>query len=140
MGVAQSLRCDPVLTIGAVKVAAEHAEAVGERAGMSVKERFFFDGVALGAGGVSPGDVERAAAVVADFADAGLAFGDGTAVSAGEAAGAVVLELLVESGIGFADALVENGAEGGQRGPLGYFNAAGVETVLSFGFGLLVVS
>jgi len=51
----------------------------------------------LRSGGVSPGNVERAAAIVADFAYAGLAFRDGAAVSAGEAADAVVVELFVES-------------------------------------------
>ncbi len=88
---------------------------------MRVKEWLLFDRVALSSGGVSPGDVERAAAIVADFADAGLAFGDGAAMSAGEAAHAIVLELLVESGIGFANSLVENGAEGGHGGPLVLF-------------------
>ena len=96
-----------------MKIAAQHAEAVGERAGIGVKERLLLDGIALGAGGVSPGDIERAAAVVADFADAGLAFGNGTAMATGEAAHAIVVELLVKSGIGLANALVENGAEGG---------------------------
>jgi hypothetical protein len=88
---------------------------------MSVEEWFLFDGVALGAGGVSPGNVERAAAVVADFADSGLAFRDRAAMSAGEAAHAVVVEFLVENGIGFADSLVENGAGGGHGGPLVLF-------------------
>jgi hypothetical protein len=78
-----------------------------------VEEWFLLDWIALRASGVSPGDVESAAAIVADFADAGLAFGDGAAMSAGEAAHAIVLDLLVEIGIGFADLLVENGAEGG---------------------------
>jgi hypothetical protein len=89
-----------------------------------MEKRLLLDGVALGAGGVSPGDVECAAAVVADFADAGLAFGDGTAMSAGEAAHAVVGELLVEMGIGFADAFVENGAESGHGDLWVYSNAA----------------
>jgi len=86
-----------------MKVAAHHAEAVGKSTGVRVEERFLLDGIALRAGGVSPGDEERAAAVVADFADARPAFGDGAAVSAGEAAEAVVGELFVEVGIGFAD-------------------------------------
>jgi hypothetical protein len=90
---------------------------------MGVEERLLFDRVALGSGGVSPGDVEYAAAVIANFADSRLAFRDGAAVSAGEAADAVVLESFVESGVGFADSLVENGTEGGQREPLSYFNA-----------------
>jgi hypothetical protein len=99
-----------------------------------VEEWFLFDGVALGAGGVSPGDVEGTAAIVADFADAGLAFGDGAAVSAGEAAHAIVLDLLVEIGIGFADLLVENGAEGGHEDLLIYSNAA--VRLPASGFGL----
>jgi hypothetical protein len=85
---------------------------------MRVKEWLFLYRVALGSGGVSPGDVERAASVVADFADSGLTFGDGAAVAAGEAAHAVVLKFLVKIGSGFADALVENGAESGHGGPL----------------------
>jgi len=121
MGIAQSLRCYPVLTIGAVQIAAQHAEAVGECSGMGVEKWLFLDGIALGAGGVSPGYVERAAAVVADFADAGLAFGDGAAMSAGETAHVVVGELLVQGGIGFVDSLVENGAEGGHGLPQGLF-------------------
>src|ERR1700676_4055943 len=112
-GVAQGLRRDPVLTVGAVEIASHHAEAVGEGSGVGVKEGFLLDGIALGSGGVSPGDVECAATVVADFAASGLAFGDGAAGSAGETAQAIVLELFVESGIGFADVLVEDGAEGG---------------------------
>jgi hypothetical protein len=74
-----------------MKVTAEHSEAVGERSGIGVKERFFFDGIALRAGGVSPGNIECASAIEADFADAGLAFGDRTAVAARETADAVVL-------------------------------------------------
>src|SRR5208282_4847034 len=77
------------------------------------EERLLLDGIALHTGGVSPGHVERAAAVVADFADAGLAVGDGAAVSAGEAADAVVVELFAERGSGFADLGVEDVAERG---------------------------
>jgi hypothetical protein len=122
-GIAQGLRGDPILAVSAVEIATEHAEAVGERAGISVEERLFFDGIALHAGSVSPGDVERAASVEADFADAGLAFGDGAAVTAGEAANAVVVEIFDEGGIGLADALVEDGAQSGHRDLCGYFSA-----------------
>ena len=101
---------------------------------MGVEKWFLFDGVALGSGGVSPGDVEGAAAIVADLADAGLAFGDGAAMSASEAAHAIVLDLLVEIGIGFADLLVENGAEGGHWISFVYCSA-GVR-VPAFGFRL----
>jgi aspartate oxidase len=85
---------------------------------MGMKKWFLFDRVALGAGGVSPGDVQSAATVVADFAHAGLAFGDGAAMSASEAAHAAVVEFLVKTGIGFADSLVENTAESGHGRPL----------------------
>jgi hypothetical protein len=80
---------------------------------MSVEEWFLFDWVALSSGGVSPGCVERAAAVEADFANAGLAFGNRAAVAAGKAADAVVTEFFVERGISLANFLVEDGAEGG---------------------------
>jgi len=107
-----------------VQIAAEHSEAVGEGTGMGVEEWFFFDWIALGSGGISPGYVERTAAVVADFADSELAFGNGAGMSAGEAAHAVVLEFFEKGGIGFADLLVENGAEGG-HGELWVYSNAG---------------
>jgi hypothetical protein len=94
---------------------------------MSVEEWFLFDWVALSSGGISPGDVERAAAVEADFADSGLAFGDGAAMTASEAAHAIILELLEERGIGFADLLVENSAEGGHVELWVYSNAGECE-------------
>jgi hypothetical protein len=67
----------------------------------------------LHSGGISPRNVESAATVVADFAYAGLAVRNGTAMAAGKAAHAIVVELLVEYGIGFADFAIENVAEGG---------------------------
>jgi hypothetical protein len=79
---------------------------------MGVEEWLFLDWIALGSCYVSPGNQQRATVVVADFADARLAFGDGATVSAGEAADAVVLEFFVEAGIGFLDLLVEDAAEG----------------------------
>ena len=118
IGIAQRLRRDPVLTVAAVQIAAQHSEAVGERAGMRVEERLLFDGIALHPCGISPGNVKRAAAVVAHFADAGLALGNGAAVTAGETANAVVVEFLVESWIGLANSAVEDVAEGGHRKPL----------------------
>jgi hypothetical protein len=62
---------------------------------------------------ITPRDIKRPAAVVADFAHSGLAVWDGTAMSARETANPVVLEPLVKTGISFADSLVENGSEGG---------------------------
>src|SRR5215469_7521490 len=84
-----------------------------------MEERLLLDRITLHTGGVSPRDIERAAAVVADFADSGLAVGNGAAMAAREAADSVVVESFVESRFGFADSLVEDVAQGGQnRKPL----------------------
>jgi hypothetical protein len=104
-----------------MQIAAEHTEAVCESAGIGVEEGLLLDGIALHAGGVSPGNVEFAATIEADFADSRLTVGDWTTVAAGKAADAVVAEILDETRIGFADSLVENVAQGGHRGPLGLF-------------------
>src|SRR5271154_49853 len=96
-----------------MQIAAQHTEAVSQRAGMSVEEWLLLDGIALHSGGVSPRHVEGSAAVVADFADAGLTFGNGAAMTAGETADAVAFEFFVERGLRFADLLVEDVAEGG---------------------------
>ena len=105
-GITQGLRGYPILAIGTVEIAAHHAEAVGESSGMGVEEGLLFHGIALGSGGVSPGNVEFAAAVEADFADSGLAFGDGTTMPAGEAAQAMVFKVLDQAWVGLADLLV----------------------------------
>ena len=123
--IAQGLRGDPVLAVGAMEIAAQHAEAVGQRAGIGVEERFLFDGIALHAGGVSPGNIQCAAAVEADFADAGLTIGDGAAVAAREAANAVAAEMLVKFGIGFTDALIHDVAQGGHGDLLAPFYGMG---------------
>ena len=121
IGIAQRLRRDPILTIATVQIAAQHSEAVGERARMGVEERFLFDGIALHPGGVSPGNIKRAAAVVAHFADAGLALGNGATVTARETAHTAVVEFLVESWIGLANSAVKDVAEGGHGKPLSVF-------------------
>jgi hypothetical protein len=96
-----------------VKIAAEHAEAVGQSAGICVKEWLLLDGIALSSGNVSPGNVERAAAVVADFAYARLAVGDRTAVAAGEAANPAIVELFVQARVGLMNSFVEETAKSG---------------------------
>jgi hypothetical protein len=53
-------------------------------------------------------NVQGASEVEADFADAGLTFGDGTLVSAGVAAEAVAVEGLNELGRGFLHVLIED--------------------------------
>ncbi len=98
-----------------MQVAAEHSEAISQRAGISVKERLLLDGIALDATHISPGHIQRAALVVADFANAGLALWNRAAMSAGEAAHAIAVELFVQ--LAFADVFVNNVTEGGQRKP-----------------------
>ena len=90
--IAQRLRCDPILAIGAVEIAAEHSEAVREGSGMSVKKGLLFDGIALHSGDVSPGHVERATLIEPNFANARLPFVNGAAVSASVAANAIAIE------------------------------------------------
>jgi hypothetical protein len=119
MRIAERLRGHPVLAIGAVKIAAEHAEAVGERSRISVRERLLLDGIALHATDVSPRDVERAALVEANLADSGLAFRDGAAVAAGKTADAIAFDGFVE--FAFPDATIQDFTKGGQREPLPLF-------------------
>ena len=102
--IAEGLRGHPVLAVGAVEIAAEHAEAVGECSGIGVEEGLLLDGVALHAADVSPGDIEGAVAIETNFADARLTFGDRAAVSASETAHTVPIELFVQ--VTFPDAVV----------------------------------
>ena len=88
--IAQRLRRDPVLAVAAVQIAAEHAEAVGERAGIRVEERLLLDRIALHAADVAPRHAQPAALVEAHLADADRALGQRTAVAAGVAAQAAV--------------------------------------------------
>ncbi len=82
-----------------MQVAAEHPEAVGQRARHDVEERFLLDRVALHAADVAPRRVEIAAAVEAYLADADRAVGDRTAVAAREAADAAVAQRFVDHGL-----------------------------------------
>jgi hypothetical protein len=54
-----------------MEIAPEHADAVGQRAGMRVEERLLLDRVALDPADVAPRHVQHAAAHEADLADAG---------------------------------------------------------------------
>lgn len=77
-----------------------------------MKEWLFLNWIALGSSGVSPGYEERAAAVVTDLADPGLAFGNGTTMSTRKAAQTIVFELFAEMRVGFANLLVKDRAQG----------------------------
>jgi hypothetical protein len=92
-----------------VQITAQHSEAVGKSSGVGVKERLLLDGVALHATNVSPGNIQGAATIETNLADAWLALRDGARVSAGVAAHATVFELLVQ--IACADVLIDDFAK-----------------------------
>ncbi len=94
--IAQRLRRHPVLAITAVQIAAEHAEAVGERARMHVKERLFLDRVALHAARIAPRHHQPPALVEAHLAHAERALGNLAVVAARVAVHPVVVETVIE--------------------------------------------
>ena len=96
-----------------MEIAAQHAETVSESSGMGMEERLFLNGIALHSCGVSPGNVERAAAIEADFADSGLTLRNRAAVAAGKAADSLVPEVFHERGFGLTNLLFENSTESG---------------------------
>jgi hypothetical protein len=113
------LRSDPVLAIAAVEIAAEHAEAVSERAGISMEKRLLLNRVALHSPDIAPRHVKLPTLVVADFADSRLTFRNGTTMTAGKAADPIAFDRLVQ--FAFVDVLVKDFAEGRQLKPLPLF-------------------
>ena len=79
-----------------MQIAAEHPEAVRQRAGIRVEERFLFDRVALDAADIAPRHAKPAPLVEADLADANRAFGEGTLMPAGVAAQTSVRQHVVQ--------------------------------------------
>src|SRR5207244_7030148 len=94
--IAQRLRRDPVLAIRTVQVTTEHAERERVRTRESVEERLLLDRVALQGSHVASGNHQRAAAVVADLADAPQAIFDQASVRARVAADLIVRQLLAK--------------------------------------------
>jgi len=82
--VAEDLAADPVLAVGTVEVATEHAEGEGLASGECMEEGLFFDGIDLESCDIAAGRAQFPVAVEAYFADAGAAFADEAAVSARE--------------------------------------------------------
>ena len=80
--VAQRLRGEPVLAVGAVQVAAEHAERQGPRPREQVEERLLLDRVDRDPRGVPPRHQERVPGAAAHEADAAGAVGELAAVRA----------------------------------------------------------
>src|SRR5437764_4862172 len=118
-----------------MEIAAQHAETVSESSGMGMEERLFLNGIALHSCGVSPGNVERAAAIEADFADSGLTFWDGAAVTAGETSDTVIVELLVKRRVRLADLQIENLTEGRHRILCRYSTSENCSLGVGFGHG-----
>ncbi len=83
VGIAERLRCHPVLAIGAVEIAAEHSEAEGERTGVRVEERLLLHRVALHAPDITPRNLQTSVAIEAHLADADGALGNRALMAAG---------------------------------------------------------
>src|SRR5207249_204590 len=94
--IAKRLRCYPVLTIRAVKIAPQHPEAISQGSRIRMEEGLLLDRIALHATYVAPRDVELAVPVETHFADAKLTLGNPAAMSAGKAADESALHRLVE--------------------------------------------
>ena len=77
-----------------------------------MKERLFFDWIALLSGYVAPRNVELPVAIEADFADSGLAFGNRAAMPAGIAAHTLsIVENFVQLRISLSNALIDDFAQ-----------------------------
>ena len=95
-----------------MKVTSEHAEAIGQSAGVGVEKGLLLDRIALHSGRVSPRNKEFATAIETDFADSWLSLRNGTAMAAGETADALVAEVFDEARIGFSDSPVKDITQG----------------------------
>ena len=94
-----------------MQIAAEHSEAVGQRARVGVEEWLLFDGIALHSANIAPGNIQSAALVVADLADSGLTFGNRTAMAAGVTTNPIAIQFFVE--ITFTNVLINDVAKSG---------------------------
>src|SRR5207248_7872132 len=121
LGIAQRLRCHPVLAVRAVQVASQHPETVSQRARVDVEEGLLLNRVTLHSADVSPGDVQFPTLVVTDLANARLPFGNRAAVTAGEAANPIPFNGLVQ--LAFTDMLIQNFTERRQLNLCLYFRA-----------------
>src|SRR5258708_3678072 len=117
--VAQGLRGNPVLAIGAVQVTAQHAKAVSQGSRVSVEKRLLLDRIALHSAHISPGHVQGSTLVVADLAYSGLSLSNGAAVPARKAANTIPLNRLVE--VALSNVLIEDYTRGRQATPLPTF-------------------
>ena len=86
LGVADRLRRDPVLAVGAVQVAPEHSERQGVGPRKGVEERLFLDRIDLQRADVAPRHAQHPVVVEADLADADAAARDEAVMAARVAA------------------------------------------------------
>src|SRR5215510_12530975 len=88
----------------------EHAKAVGQGAGVGMKERFFLYGIALDATDIAPRHIEFAVPVESDLTNPRPSVRDGTAVATGKTADALIVELLVK--LAFPNVFVKHITQG----------------------------
>ena len=81
-----------------------------------MKERLFFDGVALNSGDISPRNIESSATIETDFTNSWLSFRDRAAVTTGVTADAIAIEFFVE--IALTNPLIDNFAQSGHTAKL----------------------
>ena len=91
-----------------MEVAAEHAEAEGERSRIRMEERLLLDRIALEPADVTPRDEQLAAPIDADFADAHRPLGNRAFMAAGVAPQPVVADRFDELGRCLGCSLLEN--------------------------------
>src|SRR4029077_13925907 len=103
-----------------MKIATQHAEAVGQRTRIGMEEGLLLDRIALHAADIAPRDVEGSATVVTDLTYTGLPVGDRATMSACVATNTVAIQLLVE--LTLAHLLIDDFTKSG-HGFLGLFYA-----------------
>src|SRR6266850_980239 len=86
IGIAYRLRCDPILAIRAMEVAAEHTEAHRQRSRQRMEERLLLDRVELERAYISVWNQQPSTAIEADPANAVQAIENDAAVAAGKTA------------------------------------------------------
>ena len=93
-----------------MEITAEHAKAVGQGAGVGMKERFFLYGIALDATDIAPRHIEFAGPVESDLTNPRPSVRDGTAMATGKTADALIVELLVK--LAFPNVFVKHITQG----------------------------
>ena len=96
IGIANRLRCDPILAIAAVEIAAQHSEAHRKRAGQRMEERLLLDRIQLQRANIAMRYEQLSTTIEAHAANAIESVGDDAAVPACEATQFAVFEVFVK--------------------------------------------